>query len=82
VSKTLLWAHSENGGDRSQESWHEAGTSNFEVQARNQRSYKDRKILFIDESNQRSSKIERFYSLMSQHGTKRRSRCCILFLCL
>lgn len=61
MSKTLLWAHSEKGGDRSQESWHEAGTSNFEVQARNQRSYKDRKILFIDESTRNSKEVEVLY---------------------
>jgi hypothetical protein len=58
VLKTLLWGLLEKGGNRSRESCHEAGTSIFEVQTRNQRSCKDRKMLFIDESTLNSKEVE------------------------
>jgi hypothetical protein len=61
VLKTLLWGHSEKGGNRSKEFCHEAGTSNFEVQTWNQRSYKDRKLLFIDESTLNPREVEALY---------------------
>jgi hypothetical protein len=64
VLKTLLWGHSEKGGDRCQESCHESGTSNFEVQTWNQRSYKERKILFIDESTLNSKEVKALYVVL------------------